>query len=85
MRRKARSAPPRRRLQELRLDNQLSSGLKLKGPWFYLADYQMSRERVVNGACKFVKIITRWWFQMMFLFTSIWGKISILTNIFQMG
>ena len=35
MRRKARSAPPRRRLQELRLDNQLSSDLS-KGPWFYV-------------------------------------------------
>ena len=27
---------------------------------------------------------TRWWFQICF-FTTLWGKITILTNIFQMG
>ena len=27
----------------------------------------------------------RWWFQRFFIFTPIWGKIPILTNIFQMG
>ena len=26
-----------------------------------------------------------WWFQFFLIFTPIWGKISILTNIFQMG
>jgi len=26
-----------------------------------------------------------WWFQISFIFTTIWGKISNLTNIFQMG
>ena len=28
---------------------------------------------------------TRWWFQLFFIFTPIWGRWSILTNIFQMG
>ena len=28
---------------------------------------------------------TRWWFEICFIFTPLWGKISNLTNIFQMG
>ena len=28
---------------------------------------------------------TRWWFQIFFVFTPTWGKISNLTHIFQMG
>ena len=28
---------------------------------------------------------TGWWFQIFFIFTPIWGKISNLTNIFQRG
>ena len=29
--------------------------------------------------------ITRWWFQIFFIFTPTWGRFPILTNIFQMG
>ena len=29
--------------------------------------------------------IARWWFSNIFIFTSIWGRFSNLTNIFQMG
>ena len=28
---------------------------------------------------------SRWWFQRVFMFTRIWGRFSILTNIFQRG
>ena len=28
---------------------------------------------------------SRWWFQIFFIFTPIWGRFSNLTNIFQMG
>ena len=28
---------------------------------------------------------SRWWFETFFIFIPIWGKIPILTNIFQMG
>ena len=31
------------------------------------------------------KWLARWWFQRFFIFTPIWGKIPILTYIFQMG
>ena len=31
------------------------------------------------------RIPSRWWFQIFFMFTPSWGKISNLTNIFQMG
>ena len=33
----------------------------------------------------FWKNLYRWWFQLFFIFTPIWGKISNLTNIFQRG
>ena len=29
--------------------------------------------------------MSRWWFQFFFIFITTWGKIPILTNIFQMG
>ena len=28
---------------------------------------------------------TRWWFQILFIFTAIWGRFLFLTNIFQRG
>ena len=31
------------------------------------------------------KEMTRWWFQICFIFTPIWGYDPILTKIFQMG
>ena len=34
---------------------------------------------------RMMKLCTRWWFQQCFTFTPIWGKIPILTNIFQRG
>ena len=65
MRRKARSAPPRRRLQELRLDNQLSSDLS-KGPWFYvglLPDVPGTGSKwVVNSAGTPRPTIYKWMF-----------------------
>ena len=41
-----------------------------------------------EGICLFYSTsswISRWWFQICFMFTPTWGKISNLTNIFQMG
>ena len=32
-----------------------------------------------------IEHFTRWWFQISFIFTTIWGRFPILTNIFQMG
>ncbi len=30
-------------------------------------------------------MVTRWWFHIFFIFTTIWGRLSNLTDIFQMG
>ena len=40
------------------------------------------KSMVLGGSSE---LVTRWWFQIFFIFTPSWGKIPILTNIFQMG
>ena len=34
---------------------------------------------------RYVLLLSRWWFQIFFIFNPTWGKIPILTNIFQVG
>ena len=58
--------------------------------WKYVTDkshlhWPHSLSKKLCFECKTNTNLTRWWFQPFFIFTPMWGKIPILTNVFQMG
>ena len=39
----------------------------------------------LGGGSNKAKVLSRWWFQIFFIFTPIWGMIQFDEHIFQMG
>ena len=51
---------------------------------FLLDSVETIRWRVYTRGC-LVETFTGWWFQIFHIFSPIWGRFRILTNIFQRG